>query len=129
MQINKEIKILTVDDDVVTRKLLTKVLGQIGLNHFEEAESAQEALDRLKQNQFDLVITDWNMPEMSGMDLIQALQKEESLKNIPVLMLTGETNPKQIIAAVKEGLKYFLMKPFDATTLLSKIEEIFVDSP
>lgn len=127
MALDKNMNILVVDDFSTMRRIITNVLRQLGFDNIREAEDGAKALQILEGQPFDFVITDWNMPEMSGLDLIKAIRASdnEQLKGIPVLMVTAEALQDNIIAAAKAGVNNYIIKPFDAQTLGDKINKIF----
>lgn len=127
MALDKNMSILVVDDFSTMRRIITNVLRQLGFDSISEAEDGAKALHMLEGQPFDFVITDWNMPEMSGLDLIKAIRAsdDEKLKSIPVLMVTAEALQDNIIAAAKAGVNNYIIKPFDAQTLGDKINKIF----
>ena len=128
MAMDKNMSILVVDDFSTMRRIITNVLRQLGFDKITEAEDGAKALQLLEGETFDFVITDWNMPQMSGLDLIKAIRASdnEQLKAIPVLMVTAEALQDNIIAAAKAGVNNYIIKPFDAQTLADKINKIFV---
>lgn len=127
MALDKNMHILVVDDFSTMRRIITNVLRQLGFDSITEAEDGVKALQKLESESFDFVITDWNMPEMSGLDLIKAIRasEDEKLKAMPVLMVTAEALQDNIIAAAKAGVNNYIIKPFDAKTLADKINKIF----
>ena len=125
MPANPEMKILVVDDFATMRKMVRNILRQQGFNNIEEAEDGNAALTQLNSQAFDFVITDWNMPKTSGLELIQAIRADEQLKQIPVLMVSAEALKENIVAAVKAGANDYIVKPFDAKTMSDKLTRIF----
>ena len=125
MPANPEMKILVVDDFATMRKMVRNILRQLGFNNIEEAEDGNAALTQLNPQAFDFVITDWNMPKTSGLELIQAIRADEQLKQIPVLMVSAEALKENIVAAVKAGANDYIVKPFDAKTMSDKLTRIF----
>ncbi|MEE8396796.1 MAG: response regulator [bacterium] len=125
---DKNMNILVVDDFSTMRRIITNVLRQLGFDNIVEAEDGSKALTIIESEKVDFVITDWNMPQMSGLDLLKAIRASEKdeTKNIPVLMVTAEALQENIIAAAKAGVNNYIIKPFDANTLAEKIEKIFV---
>lgn len=128
MSLDKNMNILVVDDFSTMRRIVTNVLRQLGFDNIIEAEDGAKALTIIESEKIDFVITDWNMPQMSGLDLLKAIRasEKEETKNIPVLMVTAEALQENIIAAAKAGVNNYIIKPFDANTLSEKIEKIFV---
>ncbi len=127
MALNKNMQILVVDDFSTMRRIITNVLRQLGFDNIVEAEDGAKALHILEGEQVDFVITDWNMPQMSGLDLLKAIRGNDnaSKKDIPVLMVTAEALQENIVMAAKEGVNNYIIKPFDAKTLAEKIDKIF----
>lgn len=122
---NKNMKILVVDDFSTMRRIVRNLLRDLGFNNIEEADDGNSALPMLRNGKFDFLITDWNMPGMSGMDLLQAIRADENLKNLPILMVTAEAKRDQIVAAAQAGVNGYVVKPFTAAVLKDKIEKIF----
>lgn len=118
-------RILVVDDFSTMRRIVKNLLKELGFNNVEEADDGKTALPKLKSGKFDFLITDWNMPEMSGLELLKAVRADEKLKKMPVLMVTAEAKREQIIAAAEAGVNGYVVKPFTASSLKEKIEKIF----
>ncbi len=118
-------KILVVDDFSTMRRIVINILHRLGYNDVVEAENGADALKKLKQESFHLVISDWNMPTMTGIELLQAVRSDEALKGTPFLMVTAEGRKENIIAAVKAGASNYVVKPFNQATLEEKINAIF----
>ena len=125
MPANKEMQILVVDDFSTMRRIVKNILRQLGFNNIVEADDGTTAMAKLNSEKIDFVITDWNMPKMTGMELLKEIRADERLKAIPVLMVTAEALQENIIAAVKAGVNNYIVKPFDAKTLSDKINKIF----
>ena len=117
-------KILTVDDFSTMRRIIRNMLRQLGYNNIVEAEDGTVALHLLQREKVDFVISDWNMPNMSGLELLKAIRADENLKPIPVLLVTAELK-EYVAEAVKAGVNNYVVKPFTAETLKEKIEAIF----
>ncbi len=124
---NPDINILIVDDMAAMRKILKTLLAQLGYKNVDEAEDGKQALEKLRQNpdKYGLVITDWNMPNMTGIELVQAIRSDEKLKHLPVLMVTAEAKKENVLMAIKAGVNNYIVKPFTAETLKEKLEAIF----
>ncbi len=120
-----DIKILVVDDMSTMRRIVKSILNQLGFTNIEEAENGKQALAKLKAEKFDFVVTDWNMPEMDGLELVKAIRSDDELKNIPVLMVTAEGKKESVIEALKAGVNNYIVKPFTPEVLKEKIEKIF----
>ena len=122
---NKNMKILVVDDFSTMRRIIKNLLKDLGFTNIQEADDGTTALPMLQQNEFDFVVTDWNMPGMQGIDLLRAIRSDDSLKHLPVLMVTAEAKKEQIIAAAQAGVNGYVVKPFTAATLKEKLDKIF----
>jgi two-component system chemotaxis response regulator CheY len=122
---NHNMKILTVDDFSTMRRIIRNMLRQLGYSNIVEAEDGVEALSLLQREKVDFVISDWNMPNMNGLDLLKAIRADENLKPIPVLLVTAEALKEYIVEAVKAGVNNYVVKPFTAETLQEKIDTIF----
>jgi len=120
-------KILVVDDFSTMRRIVRNLLVELGFTNalIQEADDGVNAMTVLKQQSFDMVVTDWNMPNMTGIDLLRAIRAEAALKGLPVLMVTAENNRDQIIAAAQAGVNGYIVKPFTAVTLKEKLDKIF----
>lgn len=121
---DKYIKILVVDDFATMRKVIRNLLKQVGYENIVEAEDGVIALRILKSQKIDLVISDWNMPNMTGLELLKAVRADENLKSTPFLMVTAEALQDNVIAAVKAGVNNYIVKPFTAEVLNDKIIKI-----
>lgn len=122
---NKNMKILIVDDFSTMRRIIKNLLRDLGFNNTQEADDGSTALPMLQKGDFDFVVTDWNMPGMQGIDLLRAIRADDSLKHLPVLMVTAEAKREQIIAAAQAGVNGYVVKPFTAATLKEKLDKIF----
>lgn len=120
-----QMKILIVDDMSTMRRIVKNSLKQIGYVNVEEAEDGNQALAKLRQGGFDFVVSDWNMPNMTGLDLLKAIRQDAALKAIPVLMVTAEAQKDNILEAVQAGVSNYIVKPFTVETLKDKIDKIF----
>ena len=122
---DKNLKILVVDDFSTMRRIVRNLLKELGYTNVDEAEDGVVAMQRLKGNNFQFVITDWNMPNMTGIELLRAVRADPSLKHLPVLMITAEARKENIIEAAKSGASGYIVKPFTAGTLEEKLGKIF----
>ena len=120
-----KMKFLVVDDFSTMRRIVRNLLKELGFTNVDEAEDGQVALQKLNSLPFDFVVTDWNMPNMDGLTLLQNIRATPSLKHLPVLMITAEAKKENIIAAAKAGASGYIVKPFTAATLSEKLEKIF----
>ncbi|MDY6829997.1 MAG: chemotaxis response regulator CheY [Pseudomonadota bacterium] len=122
---DKNMKILIVDDFSTMRRIIKNLLRDLGFTNTEEADDGVPALAMLQKNNFDFLVTDWNMPGMTGIDLLRAVREDEKTARLPVLMVTAEAKREQIIEAAKAGVNGYVVKPFTAAALKEKIEKIF----
>ncbi|WP_249583851.1 chemotaxis response regulator CheY [Pseudomonas viridiflava] len=118
-------KILIVDDFSTMRRIIKNLLRDLGFTNTSEADDGLTALPMLQSGGFDFLVTDWNMPGMSGIDLLRQVRQDERLKSLPVLMVTAEAKREQIIEAAQAGVNGYVVKPFTAQALKEKIEKIF----
>ncbi|MDY0208542.1 MAG: chemotaxis response regulator CheY [Pseudomonas sp.] len=118
-------KILIVDDFSTMRRIIKNLLRDLGFTNTAEADDGATALPMLQSGSFDFLVTDWNMPIMSGLDLLREVRADDKLKHLPVLMVTAEAKRDQIITAAQAGVNGYVVKPFTAETLKDKIEKIF----
>ena len=123
--LNKNMKILIVDDFSTMRRIIKNLLRDLGFTNTQEADDDNSALPLLKASDFDFLITDWNMPGMTGIELLKAVRADDKLKSLPVLMVTAEAKREQIIEAAQAGVNGYVVKPFTAQALKEKIEKIF----
>ncbi|WP_131913015.1 chemotaxis response regulator CheY [Celerinatantimonas diazotrophica] len=122
---DKNMKILIVDDFSTMRRIIKNLLRDLGFNNTHEADDGSTALPMLKGGDFEFVVTDWNMPGMQGIDLLRNIRADDSLKHLPVLMVTAEAKREQIIEAAQAGVNGYIVKPFTAATLKEKLDKIF----
>nr|WP_221799036.1 chemotaxis response regulator CheY [Oceanobacter mangrovi] len=122
---DKNMKILIVDDFSTMRRIVKNLLRDLGFTNTAEADDGSTALPMLQQGDFDFLVTDWNMPGMSGIDLLKKVRADERLRHLPVLMVTAEAKREQIVAAAQAGVNGYVVKPFTAAVLKEKIEKIF----
>lgn len=118
-------KILIVDDFSTMRRIVKNLLTDLGFSNFAEADDGAAAMLQLHAGSFDFVVTDWNMPGMTGIDLLRAIRAEPRFAKLPVLMVTAESKREQIVEAAQAGVNGYIIKPFNAQTLNEKIERIF----
>jgi len=121
---NPNHRFLVVDDFAPMREIIRKVLQEIGYEHIQEANDGAVALPMLQTSPFDMLITDWNMPRLPGIELLRAVRAEPKLANLPVLMVTAEVKREQIIAATQAGVNGYIIKPFTAQALAAKVQKI-----
>ncbi|MBI5886834.1 MAG: chemotaxis response regulator CheY [Deltaproteobacteria bacterium] len=121
---DQNMRLLVVDDFSTMRRIIKNILLEIGYHNVEEAEDGNAALQKLKSGKFDFVITDWNMPNMSGLELLTAIRKDPALLSTPVLMVTAEAAKENVISAVQAGVNNYIVKPFTAAVLKERIDLI-----
>ncbi len=124
---DSKMRILVVDDFATMRRIIKNILKQLGYENIAEAEDGKVALRALENQDIDFIVSDWNMPNMSGLELLKAVRASEKFKDIPFLMVTAEAMKENIIEAVKSGVSNYIVKPFTAETMREKIEKIFKD--
>lgn len=122
---DKNMKFLVVDDFSTMRRIVRNLLKELGFTNVDEAEDGVVALGKLKGSNFEFVVTDWNMPNMSGLELLKAIRADASLKHLPVLMVTAEAKKENIIEAAQAGASGYVVKPFTAATLEEKLNKVF----
>ncbi len=118
-------KFLVVDDFSTMRRIVRNLLKELGYSNVDEAEDGAMALSKLKNESFDFVISDWNMPVMNGLDMLKSIRADPTLAKLPVLMVTAEAKKENIIAAAQAGANGYVVKPFTAATLDEKLAKIF----
>lgn len=118
-------KFLVVDDFATMRRIVRNLLKELNFANVDEAEDGVVALQKLSRDRFDFVVSDWNMPNMSGIDLLKAIRADATLKHLPVLMVTAEAKKENIIEAAQAGASGYIVKPFTAATLAEKLAKIF----
>ena len=119
-----DLKFLIVDDFSTMRRIVRGLLKEIGYNNAEEAEDGAVALQMLQNGNFDFVVSDINMPNMNGFDLLAAIKKDDKLKHLPVLMVTAEARKEDIVRAAQDGAAGYIVKPFTKATLEEKVQKI-----
>ncbi|MCK0511024.1 chemotaxis response regulator CheY [Aromatoleum buckelii] len=120
-----KMKFLVVDDFSTMRRIVRNLLKELGFTNVDEAEDGAVALQKLNSSSFDFVVTDWNMPNMDGLTLLQTIRQTPHLRHLPVLMVTAEAKKENIIAAAQAGASGYIVKPFTAATMAEKLEKIF----
>ena len=125
MPIDTEMKILIVNDFAAIRKIIINTFAQLGFNNTDEEDDGVSALVRLKSTLFDLVVIDWKMSKMSGIEILKQIRADPNLKQIPVLMVSEDGLQENIVAATKEGLNAHIIRPFEVKTFEEKLEKIF----
>jgi two-component system chemotaxis response regulator CheY len=125
MPADPNMKILIVDDMSTMRRIVKNILKQLGFNNMQEAENGQEALEKLRADTYGFVVSDWNMPVMTGIDMLRAIRADEQLKHIPVLIVRAEAQKDNLIEATQAGVSTYIVKPFTAETMQEKLNTIF----
>jgi two-component system chemotaxis response regulator CheY len=125
MAADPKMKFLVVDDFSTMRRIVRNLLKELGFTNVDEAEDGAIALQKLQAGGFEFVVTDWNMPNMDGLTLLQSIRATPTLKHLPVLMITAEAKKENIIAAAQSGASGYIVKPFTAGTLSEKLNKIF----
>jgi two-component system chemotaxis response regulator CheY len=123
--VDQNMKILIVDDFSTMRRIIKNLLSDLGFNNTAEADDGTTALPMLRGDSYDLLITDWKMPGMQGIDLLKQVRADDKLNSLPVLMITAEQKREQIVEAAQAGVNGYIVKPFTAQTLKEKLEKIF----
>jgi two-component system chemotaxis response regulator CheY len=124
MSINHSMNVLIVDDYKTMLRIIRNLLKQIEFNNVDEASDGTEALSKLRSGNYGLVISDWNMQPMTGLELLQEVRKDAKLKTIPFIMITAESKVENVVAAKQAGVSNYIVKPFNAETLKGKIEKV-----
>jgi two-component system chemotaxis response regulator CheY len=123
---DKNINVLIVDDYRTMLRIIRNLLKQLDFNNVDEAVDGQEALAKLRAGNFGLVISDWNMAPMTGLDLLKEVRADQRLKTMPFIMITAESKTENVVAAKQAGVSNYIVKPFNAETLREKIEKVLV---
>ncbi|MBY0336622.1 MAG: response regulator [Acetobacteraceae bacterium] len=126
MSFDRNMKVLVVDDYKTMTRIIRNLLKQIEINDSDEAADGQEALAKLRAGNFDLVISDWNMAPMTGLDLLKEVRADAKLKDLPFIMVTAESKTENVVAAKGAGVSNYIVKPFNAETLREKITKVMV---
>ncbi|MCB8888489.1 MULTISPECIES: chemotaxis response regulator CheY [Halomonadaceae] len=122
---DKNMSFLVVDDFPTMRRIVRSLLKELGFTNVEEAEDGQDALNKLRAGNFEFVVSDWNMPNLDGLEMLKEIRQDDALKALPVLMVTAEAKKENIIAAAQAGANGYVVKPFTAATLEEKLNKIF----
>lgn len=125
MAVDPKMRFLVVDDFSTMRRIVRNLLKELGFTNVDEAEDGAIALQKLQGGGFEFVVTDWNMPNMDGLTLLQSIRATPNLKHLPVLMITAEAKKENIIAAAQSGASGYIVKPFTSGTLSEKLNKIF----
>jgi two-component system chemotaxis response regulator CheY len=122
---DKNLKFLIVDDFSTMRRIVKNLLKELEFTNFDEAEDGVVALAKLKNGNYDFVVTDWNMPNMTGIELLRAIRQDAALKHLPVLMITAEAKKENIVEAAQAGASGYIVKPFTSAVLEEKLNKVF----
>ncbi|MGE8547026.1 chemotaxis response regulator CheY [Alcaligenes sp. WGS1538] len=123
--VQKNLKILVVDDFPTMRRIIKNLLKDLGYENVDEAEDGQMGLEKLRNGNFEFVVSDWNMPNLDGLEMLKQIRADANLSSLPVLMVTAEAKKENIIAAAQAGANGYVVKPFTAATLEEKLNKIF----
>ena len=121
----KNMTVLVVDDFATMRRIVKGTLKELGFRSFVEAENGKMALSELGKERIDLVISDWNMPEMTGIEFLKAVRSNEQYKDLPFVMVTAEGQKENVMEAIQAGVSNYIVKPFTPETLRQKLESLF----
>ena len=127
MAVDLSMPILVVDDYKTMIRIIRNLLKQLGFNEVDEASDGTEALAKMRERKYGLVISDWNMEPMTGYQLLKEVRGDDSLRSTPFIMVTAESKTENVIAAKKAGVNNYIVKPFNAQTLKGKIDAVFGD--
>lgn len=122
---DRNLKFLVVDDMSTMRRIVRSILKELGFDNVEEAEDGNDALAKLRAGKFDFVVSDWNMPNLDGLEMLKAIRADDKLKTLPVMLVTAEAKKENIIEAAKAGASGYVVKPFTAAVLEEKLNKIF----
>lgn len=127
MTVDKNMRILVIDDFQTMRRIIINLLRQLGFTNMTEADDGSTAWEKLQAEHVDLIVSDWNMPKMTGMDLLRKVRADEKYKTTPFIMVTAEGKRENVIAAVQAGVSNYIVKPFNAATLKEKLSKVIGD--
>ena len=127
MAVDKDMPILSVDDYKTMLRIIRNLLKQLGFNNVDDATDGSDALSKLRQKRYDLVISDWNMEPMTGLQLLREVRADDELKGMPFIMITAESKTENVIAAKEAGVNNYIVKPFNAATLKTKLTAVIGD--
>ena len=127
MAVNLSMPVLVVDDYTTMIRIIRNLLRQLGFEHVDDATDGSAALAKMRERQYGLVISDWNMEPMTGYDLLQTVRADETLAETPFIMITAESKTENVLAAKRAGVSNYIVKPFNAQTLKSKIDAVFAE--
>jgi two-component system, chemotaxis family, chemotaxis protein CheY len=125
--VDKNMRILVIDDALTMRRIVINLLRQLGFTNMNEADDGTTGWDKLNNETFDLIISDWNMPKMTGIDLLRKVRANDKYARTPFIMITAEGKRENVIAAVQAGVSNYIVKPFNAATLKEKLAKVIGD--
>lgn len=125
MAVDLSMPVLVVDDYQTMIRIIRNLLGQLGFKDIDDASDGEQALEKLRQRKYGLIISDWNMQPMTGYELLKSVRTDQALNSTPFIMVTAESKTENVIAAKKAGVNNYIVKPFDASTLKAKIDRVF----
>ena len=125
MSLDHSMPVLVVDDYHTMIRIIRNLLSQLGFSEIDDASDGTQALEKMKIKPYGLVISDWNMDPMTGYELLKEVRSDDTLKRTPFIMVTAESKTENVIAAKKAGVNNYIVKPFNAATLKSKIDSVF----
>lgn len=123
-ELDINIRVLIVDDFATMRKIERNILSQLGIKNVDEADDGATALPKIQQTKYDVILLDWNMPQMSGLELLKAVRADPNTKNVPIIMVTAEALKDNIVAAAQAGVSDYVVKPFTAGALEDKLKKV-----
>ncbi len=122
--IDPNLKVLVIDDFATMRKIEKNILGQLGIKNVDEADDGSTALPKIQQTKYDVILLDWNMPQMSGLELLKAVRADPNTASVPIIMVTAEALKDNIVAAAQAGVNDYVVKPFTAAILEEKLNKV-----
>ncbi len=123
-ELDTNIKVLIVDDFATMRKIERNILGQLGIKNVDEADDGSTALPKIQQTKYDIILLDWNMPQMSWLEILKAIRSDPNTKNVPIIMVTAEALKDNVVAAAQAGVNDYVVKPFTAAVLEDKLKKV-----
>ena len=129
MELDRNMNVLIVDDHKTMLRIVRNILAQLNIVNVDEASDGQNALQKLVQKKYDLILSDWNMMPMTGLELLQYVRRDATYghKKVPFIMITAEARPENVVEAKQAGVDNYVIKPFDAATLEHKIKTVFAN--
>ena len=124
VDLDPNIRVLVIDDFATMRKIERNILSQLGIKNVDEADDGTTALPKIQQTKYDVILLDWNMPQMSGLELLKAVRADPNTKDVPIIMVTAEALKDNIVAAAQAGVNDYVVKPFTAAVLQEKLLKV-----